>query len=217
MNGLVYGNNPRNGFFRGDWFYQPELAFKIAVPSGWQRQNLEHTVDAVAPNQAAAVQLTIAGTGGAQQAAKAFATRQGVTGLGSKPQTLGGDAAVVTEFQAAVKSGTVHGYATHVTHGQTTYELLAYAPESGFGSQQAQLERLATSFAPVKDKAILGIEAQHVEIVKLPAPMTLRQFAERYPSSIGLDELALINRVADPGAQIGAGTLLKRVTGPKAG
>ncbi len=42
--------------------------------------------------------------------------------------------------------------------------------------------------------------------------MTLEQFQARYPSSIPLAELALINGV-QPGETLAAGRLVKRVTG----
>jgi hypothetical protein len=42
--------------------------------------------------------------------------------------------------------------------------------------------------------------------------MTLEEFAQRYPSGVPLDKLALINGV-DQGATIAGGTSVKRVVG----
>lgn len=213
LDGLVYGSDPRNGFFRGDWFYQPSRAFRFRVPADWQRQNLESSVEAVSPQQSAALRLSISKAAAPGQAAQAFLAQQGVTKLASERRELGGDAALVSEFRAEAQGGTVQGYAAHIAHRGTTYELLAYAPLAAFAAQQAQLERIVASFGPVEDRTILDAQPRRLAIVTLPAAMSLRQFAERYPSTIGLDELALINQIDDPGARLAAGTLLKRVTG----
>lgn len=213
LDGLVYGSDPRNGFFRGDSFYHPRLAFRFEVPADWQRQNLEQSVEAVSPKQTAALRLSVV-KGAPAAAAQAFLAQQGVATLASGRRSLAGDDAVVSEFQAQTQGGgSVRGYVADVMHGRGTYELVAYAPAASFADQQALLERIVTSFGPLKDPDILDVQPQHVSIVKLPAAMTLREFAGRYPSTISTDELALINQVTDPATQLPAGTLLKRVTG----
>jgi predicted Zn-dependent protease len=215
VDGLVYGSNPRNGFFRGDWFYHPELAFRFAIPEDWQRQNLTEAVQAISPQKDAAAQLTIAKAASPAAAAQAFLSQQGVQPLRSTRRDLDGNPAVISEFQVATQSGAVQGYVTEVMHGNTIYELIAYAPAASFGAQQSTLERIVTSFSTVQDRDILGVQPRRVEIVKLPRAMTLRQFADRYPSSIELDELGLINQIDSPDREIPAGTLLKRVTGTR--
>ncbi len=39
VDGLVYGENPRQGFIENSVFYHPELAFQFAVPQGWTVEN----------------------------------------------------------------------------------------------------------------------------------------------------------------------------------
>ncbi|HEU4619869.1 MAG TPA: hypothetical protein VFV10_17655, partial [Gammaproteobacteria bacterium] len=84
-----------------------------------------------------------------------------------------------------------------------------------FEQQHQELERIATSFGTVRDKDVLNVQPRRIEIVKLPRAMTLKEFAERYPSSVELEELRLINQIDSPDTQIPAGTPLKRVTGKR--
>jgi len=51
-----------------------------------------------------------------------------------------------------------------------------------------------------------------ISIVTLDRAMTLRQFNERYPSSVPLDELAMVNQ-AEPYTAFGEGELVKRIVG----
>src|SRR5690606_471691 len=60
LNGLVFGDNPREGFFRGNEFLHPELAFRFSFPAGWSTSNQKSAVVAVSPNQDAVVQITLA-------------------------------------------------------------------------------------------------------------------------------------------------------------
>ena len=52
-----------------------------------------------------------------------------------------------------------------------------------------------------------------VELVKLPREMTLEQFNQQYPSSIPLEELAIINELESPQTAVPQGGRSKRVVG----
>ncbi|MEZ4586851.1 MAG: M48 family metallopeptidase [Gemmatimonadales bacterium] len=39
LDGVVFGENPRQGFFEGSRFNHPDLAFRLDFPDGWQTQN----------------------------------------------------------------------------------------------------------------------------------------------------------------------------------
>jgi predicted Zn-dependent protease len=56
------------------------------------------------------------------------------------------------------------------------------------------------------------VQPLELQIVQLDRPMTLEQFAQRHPSQVSLEELALINQV-DPGVELEEGRPLKRVVG----
>jgi predicted Zn-dependent protease len=59
IDGLVYGENPRNGYFQGDLFLHPDLRFQLGFPQQWQHQNMTEMVMGVSPRQDAAIQLTL--------------------------------------------------------------------------------------------------------------------------------------------------------------
>ncbi len=46
IDGMVYGDNPRQGYFENGVFYHPEMAFTFAVPSGWAVENTPQQVAA---------------------------------------------------------------------------------------------------------------------------------------------------------------------------
>ena len=51
IDGMVYGENPRQGFFRGSLFLHPNLKFRFQFPNGWQTQNTNAAVMAISSAQ----------------------------------------------------------------------------------------------------------------------------------------------------------------------
>ena len=50
VDGIVFDNDPRGGYFEGDQFYHPELAIVMTMPGGWQHQNT-HSAVMASPGQ----------------------------------------------------------------------------------------------------------------------------------------------------------------------
>jgi predicted Zn-dependent protease len=216
IEGLIYGNNPRQGFFRDQVFYHPDLRFRFSLPPGWQGQNLTQAVQAISQGRDAAMVLTLARAPTPTAAARQMVAQQNVGVLRSAAERINGLPSVMTLFNAATESGTVRGIAAHIEHGGRVYELIGYAPIERFGANGAAIERAINSFAPLTDRATLSIQPRRIDIVTLRRAMTVAEFAREYGSPIPLEELALINQVDAPNAVLAAGSLVKRVTGPPA-
>jgi predicted Zn-dependent protease len=214
IDGLVYGDNPRQGFFRDQVFYHPDLRFRFSLPPGWQAQNLTQAVEAISPNRDAAIVLMLARAASPSVAARQLASQPNVRVLQSSAERINGLSSVVSLFDAATESGTVRGIAAHIEHGGRVYELIGYAPTERFGGNGTAIERALNSFGALTDRAILSIEPRRVDIVTLRRAMTVAEFAREYDSPIPIEELALINQVEGPGSRLAAGTLVKRVIGP---
>jgi len=213
IDGLVYGSNPRNGFFQNATFYHPDLRFQITFPSGWQGQNLTQAVVAMSQQQDAIIQLTLAQGSSPEAAARAFLGQQGIQAGQASAQTVNGVPAVASTFQAQTEQGVIQGLAAFFTYNGRTYQVLGYAPAQRFGAYADVFRSSLGTFAPVTDSRILNVQPNTIDIVTLSQPMTLSQFAQRYPSTLPVAELALVNQVEDPNAQLPAGTLLKQVAG----
>lgn len=211
LDGLVYGDDPRQGFFQNGVFYHPQLRFHIAFPRGWKTQNTPQAVVAVSPQQDAAIQLTLASQAGASQAAQAFFSQQGLQAGQVGQQSVNGLPAVVGTFQAQTDQGVVQGLAVFLDYGGHTYQLLGYSPAQSYGAYDAAFRQSIGSFGPESNPQVLSVQPNRVQIVRTTQAMTLAQFNQRYPSVIGLDELAIINQLPDANSTIPAGTGVKRV------
>lgn len=212
IDAVVYGTNPRNGYFRGAAFLHPELRFRIDLPEGWQYQNMTQAVMAGSPQQDALIQLTLA-QGTPEAAARQFLSQQGIRGTAPTRETVNGLSAVSARFEAQTEDAVLRGDALYIAHGGDTYQILAYTRAARFSDYEPVFRRSLGSFARLTDAQALGVQPDRIEVVRVPENMTLAQFNQRYPSEIDITELALINQLSGPDQTIPAGTRVKRVTG----
>jgi predicted Zn-dependent protease len=216
IDGLIYGENPRNGFFRDRVFYHPDLRFQMTMPAGWQTGNFARAVVAADPAGTATISLTLAGDMTPAQATERFFAKTGVESAGSSRETFNGIPAVVSGFRAtAEQGGTLQGYAAYLQHRGTTYQLLAYATSAAFSRQERAMTDTIRSFAPVTSGDVLNIQPQRIDIVRVPRQLTLAAFDKLQPSSIPLETLAVLNQLDGPSAPLTSGSLFKRVIGDR--
>ncbi|HDZ40219.1 MAG TPA: hypothetical protein ENH59_00850 [Bacteroidetes bacterium] len=50
IDGIVYGEDPRQGFVEGNTFYHPDLKFRFSSPAGWKFENLPAQVNMAPPD-----------------------------------------------------------------------------------------------------------------------------------------------------------------------
>lgn len=212
LNGLVYGENPRQGYFQQNLFLHPDLRFHLAFPQGWQTQNLPQAVTAASPRQDAILQLTLAQQSrSAGEAANRFFSQQGVQAGQGGQTTVNGLPAVVVYFQAQTQQGIVGGTVAFIEYGGNVYQLLGYTPSQLFGQYEGLFRQVIGSFGPESNPSVLNVRPNVVSVVRVPQAMTLTEFQRRYPSTIPIEELAIINQVESPSTTLPAGSMVKRV------
>jgi predicted Zn-dependent protease len=211
IDGMVYGDNPRQGFFKGGAFLHPDLAFQLDFPQGWQTANQPSSVVGVSQKQDAQVQLSLAGQAAPAEALKQFLGQQGIQAGRSGQTTINGNAAAYAPFTAQTQDGGVlSGLVAFISYNGTTYQLLGLTTATD-GTYDRTFQAFVGSFRRLTDPAALAIKPNRIQIVKARNATTLAAFNQQNPSVIPIEELALINGMADGSATIAAGDLVKRV------
>jgi len=211
IDGLVYGVNPRNGFFQDERFLHPDLRFQAIFPRGWQTSNMAQAVVAVSPQQNALIQLSLAQDASPDAAARRFLGQQGVSAGQSSRTTINGLPAVLAGFQAQTEQGILQGTIGWISYEGRVYQILGYTPAANYrASEQAFLQSIR-SFAPLTDPTALAVQPNRIAVVRTTETMTLEAFNQRFPSEIPIAELAILNEVASANSTLPAGSLVKRV------
>jgi predicted Zn-dependent protease len=210
---MTYGEDPRQGFFENGVFYHPDLRFQMQFPQGWQTQNTPAAVMAGSPQQDAIIQLSLAGKASPREAAQQFLAQQGVQAGNTSTSSVNGLPAASGYFQAQTEQGTIQGLVTFLSFNGNTYGIMGYTPAGKLTTYDNVFQQTINSFTQLRNQAALNVQPAKVELVKLTREMTLEQFNSQYPSTIPIEELAIINEIESPTSAIPVGRTVKRVIG----
>lgn len=211
IDGLIYGVDPRAGFFRGTLFLHPDLAFSLRFPDGWRTQNAADAVTAMSAAEDAVIELRAA-KGSAAEAAQAFLAQEGLQAGPPTARTINGNRAVTGEFTAGNEGAPVRGTVTFIEYAGATWAITAYAVAAKYESYAPSIGRTVDSFQRLTDATALAVQPQRVRVDVVPRAMSLQQFNAALPSSIPLAELAMINGLTES-SMLRAGQSIKRVIG----
>jgi predicted Zn-dependent protease len=210
IDGVIFGANPREGYFEDAEFFHPDLRFALTFPSGWQTVNQKQAVQGMNAEQDAIVALTLA-EGSANQARNAFMASEGITTIRTWEQPVGGLVAAWGEFAATTQDGgTLRGTTTFVEYEGNLYRLIGYAPRGAWAAREQAVRGFLFSFRSVSDPAVLGVRPDRVRVVRVGSAMTVQQFMQNYPSRVPEATISLINQIAPDGSFV-AGRLAKQI------
>jgi len=212
LDGQVFGDDPREGYFVGSQFFHPEMRFRLTFPAGWTTHNGKQAVIAVSPGEDAVVELSAASGASADAAARTFLGQDGMTGGSISRVSLSGLPTASAPFSAATENGTVRGTVLFVEHRGGVFGLVGYAPESRWSTHQAVVERALQSFQNLTDATALNVQPQRMDVIRLERRTTIAELASQRNSPASAATLALINQV-DLQTPLEAGRLVKWVVG----
>jgi predicted Zn-dependent protease len=214
LDGMPFGQNPREGYFIGNRFIQPDLGFEIRFPEGWRTSNQKDAVGAMSQNQDAVVVVTLAPQKSPEAAAQAFFNQQGVV-AGQALQGGSSNLPAVSRVFGVQRgqSGDLQGVATFVEdRGGRVYQILGYTLADRWRNYSNSLAGSIGTFSRVTERRLLDEQPSRLDVVSIPSAMTLEEFNRRYPSTVDLKTLAIINQ-ADSNTRFSAGTEVKRIVG----
>jgi predicted Zn-dependent protease len=208
IDGIVFGDDPRQGYFIGNRFYHPELEFQLAFPDGWQRMNTRQFVAAVSPEQDAIVQLTLGRGDSAAAAEREFFSSQAVERGAAWNDNFHNFQTVPSQQRPTV----VRGLIGFLELEGRVYQLVGYTRDDHWSTRQSVTQSSLASFGRLAGRRYLDVDPKRIELVELPERMTIATFHQRYPSTVDLEALAIANGVAAD-AVLERGTLVKRIVG----
>lgn len=214
INGMVFGPNPREGFFKENRFYHPDLKFLFEFPKDWETSNMKQAVFGVSPDQYAVIQLSITDKKTIKEAADEFFGQEGLSAEQPETGKINGMPEISGVFTVPTEQVVLQGFAAFIAYKKNTYQILGYTTEEKWPDHEPDITTSVRSFNRLTDKKILSVKPMRLKVVTLDKEMTLVEFADRYPSPVSIETLALINNVGR-NKRLPAGMKLKQVVGKK--
>ena len=197
IDGLPYGEDPRQGFVESSVFYLPEQKLRLPVPTGWKTQNSAEQFQMAEPNGKAVVALISAGSGTLDAAAQALTKQLSLTSPSSQQTTLNSFPTVVVEGDQAASSSQstpAHVRAYLIQDGKSVYALVGLAPTASFATYAPQFDNVAQGFQRLTDASKLNRQPEHIRIKTATGTTTLSAaFAANGVPTSRYEEVAILN------------------------
>lgn len=213
IDGMMYGEDPRQGVVEGRDFLHPEMRIAFTVPQGYTMQNGASAVSVSGPG--AQAQLGTGAYGGSLESYVGSVVA-GLAGRGAAPQaavqrtTVNGIPAAYTSFRAASGNTpldvTVFAYAPG---GERAYHFTVLtAAGQGLGALQPMVQ----SFRRLTAQQASAIRPRYLRVVTVGARDTLSTLAARMAWPDNRLERFLVLNGLDQNARLAAGQRVKIVT-----
>jgi len=198
LDGMIFGENPRNGFVKEGQFVHPDLEFQFPVPNGWQTINQTQQVVLVSPQEDAVIIFSIdsendSPRGSVQQ----FVGQEGIT---VNNQTETQSSSQIPAYQANVtitqQEGNLRAVIYAVEFGDQIYRFINYSPEGQFSNYQDILGSVPSEFARLTDESILNIQPARIQLVRTDRSGEFSSFLpDQLPMDVTPEDVAIINQV----------------------
>jgi predicted Zn-dependent protease len=217
INGIIYGEDPRQGYVEGNTFYHPDLRFRFVFPSGWKLENSPIQVSIIPQDQKALMLFSLAQQKTLQSAADSTIAQYGLSLQTSKKTTVNGLPAIVTQSKQVVQDQSTGAQQSNliltyfISYNNLIYVFHGITTEADFNNYSNTFNSAMTSFARLTDVSKINVKPKKVQVVKVQRNSSLSDaFAYyRVPQS-QYKELALLNDL-ELTDQVQAGKLIKVV------
>ncbi|TYP94971.1 putative Zn-dependent protease [Fodinibius salinus] len=198
IDGMIYGNNPRNGFSDDNMFYHPDLAFQFSVPSNWKVQNQPSQVAVFNEQQDAVTVMKIDDKSSTPKASVSNVINQEEFRMQSQNEVrhngLNGFEATAT---AMTKDSTQYKFYLYaVSYNSDIYQFTSYSVADKFSNYSRYFRQTSNSFAELNDQQILDIKPTRLEVRKTDRSAPFSSFLpSNFPMDITAEDVAILNQV----------------------
>lgn len=217
IEGLVFGDNPREGVVRGNLFLHPDLRFAVRFPEGWQIRNGKTQVVAQLAGEEVylVLQLVEQPRGRTIEAiARNAMSDAGFKLLDGAPTRLNGLEAYVGTYRGAVRDlGRVLVRAAHIAHDRRVYVLAGLARPEPFGRVETDFSAAISSFRALSPDEAARVRPNRLDFYVVRRGDTWQSIAARASQgNVSAATLAILNGFP-PNVQPEPGARVKIVVG----
>ena len=202
IDGLVYGDDPRQGFVENNVFYHPEMKFKYPVPAGWQFENSPLQVSMAPKDGKAVMAFLLSDKKTAEEAAQGFVTEMKVTLVENKKLTVNGMPAVAvvsqqtSQDQQTGAQSVVKFLSYFIQYNGQVFSFHGVAADADFNNFVPDFRATMEKFDKLTDPAKLNVKPERIKIYEVQKTQTLAEILKNQKvAQDKMRELALLNNL----------------------
>ncbi len=191
IDGIVYGEDPRQGYVDDHVFYHPTMRFQFPVPAEWQVVNMPSQVQMAPKNGKAAIIFTLATESSLAEATQAAIAKDSLKVISRRNTRINGNDAV--ELSADLNEK-VRLMMTLINYNGVIYKFAGLAGTLDFNTYKPQFTKTFNGFKSLSDPARINVKPERIRIKTVQKDQTLEEALRGFGMPAQrLQELAIIN------------------------
>lgn len=194
IDGLILGEDPKQGFVENSMFYHPMMKFQFSIPASWKLQNTPQQVQMAPDNGEALLMLTLAGKSSLEETAKKMLEQYQLTLVESKKETINGLNSIVMIADQKQEKGTIRVLSSLIQYQGNIYSLMGISELSKFTNYQSAFLSTIRNFKELTEADKLNRKPEVIRIKTVPQQMTLQSAFQNFNMQANrFEELAILN------------------------
>ena len=202
IDGLVYGEDPRQGYVENNTFYHPLMKFSFPIPAGWKLVNSPMQVQIASADQKALMLFSLAKEKTLEEATqKAIETYKLEVASNNKTSINGLPAMVVNSKQSSTnqqtgQTQTIKVVSSFIKYNEAIFVFHGVTSEADFDANKANFELTMENFSKLTNPSKINVKPQRIVLKKVQGTSTLSEiFAANGVKKDMMEELALLNNM----------------------
>ncbi len=195
IDGIVYGEDPRQGYVEGNTFYHPQLRFMFPVPSDWSLINMPTQVQMVSKNQEAAIILTLGEGDSPSDAAQKFIQSSNAVVQSSNAIRVHGfpTQKVISDLQASEQEY-IRAMSYFIEKENIIYAFHGFTAKNDFSKYTSTLARTMDGFRVLTDPSRINVKPERLVLRSVARRNNLRNILKEWgvPND-KLEYMAILN------------------------
>ncbi len=198
IEGLIYGEDPKQGYLENNVFYHPELKFQFPTPQGWNYQNTPQRVQFAPKDGRALLMMMLAPGNNLQEAANAVVQQNNLQVLESKQINVNGLPAIAMVADPRPVEGQqqqpIRLLSYLIQYGNVIYLFLGVCNITDFNQFVPYFTNTMEGFRQLTDQAKLNKKPERVRIKTMKTNSTFEQALRSFSvPDKRFEELAILN------------------------
>ncbi len=194
IDGMVFGDDPRQGFVENNYFYHPTLEFQFPVPADWRLVNTPQQVQIIKKDQSSGILFSLSQQASARTAADKFVADQQANLISSDYKRLNGFTTEIREVAVKGQQGDLKILAYYIEKDKYVFSFLGISGLNGYSKNLSAFKYTMNNFDRLKNAKARNVKPTRIKVVKVTRDGTLKDFLARYPNEqMSDDKLAIVN------------------------
>lgn len=211
IDGLIFGDDPRQGYVEENVFYHPSLQFQFPVPVKWKLNNKPSQVQMVSEGQDAIILFFVSTGSSSREAARTFMNKFGATVIRSEVAQVNGLHSQRVASEIRTQKGVYRLLSYFIEKGKDVFVFHGLTYIDRFQYYGSVFENTMRQFSELSDPKRINIKPDRIRIRSTKTTDTLENVLRSFgvPNE-KLEEMVLLNG-GNVNQVIPANTLIKVV------